>query len=104
MTRLTELRIMVPFANEKTNVERLTRLQSLILDYEPERWDLPLGTTYHPFVFPEAATITKLHFNILQEVGSPLSVLFFSAIDISSPATAIPQCIIMRAAYQSPAP
>lgn len=63
MTRLTELNIHVTlFIDKQENLHGLTRLQRLSLKYEPGLELHPPGTTYHPFVFPEAASITKLRF------------------------------------------
>ena len=61
MTRLIELHIRIPFVNKQEDLQGLTRLQRLALDFEYEV-DHPPGTTFHPFVFPEAASITKLRF------------------------------------------
>ena len=65
MTRLTELHIKVPSVNKQEDLQGLTRLKSLALDYEPE--SRPQGTTCHAFVFPEAASITKLRLYIGNE-------------------------------------
>ena len=62
MTRLTELHIKILFINKQQDLQGLTRLQSLALDYEFEKHLQPPGTIFHPFVFPEAASITKLLF------------------------------------------
>ena len=61
MTRLTELHIRVPFVNKQEDLQGLTRLQRLTLNYEPE------NDSSYPFVFPEAARITKLGFYIGEE-------------------------------------
>ena len=62
MTWLTELHIQVPFVNQQQDLQGLTRLQRLALDHE---WrSHPPGSTYHPFVFPQAASITKLRFYV----------------------------------------
>ena len=60
MTRLTELHIRVPFINKQEDLQGLTRLQNLALDYELNGRSHPPGTIYHPFVFPEAANIYKI--------------------------------------------
>ena len=67
MTSLTELHMTVPFAHKHINVQGLACLQCLHLDYKPDSWNDP-ETTYHPFLFPEAATITKLHLVITDKV------------------------------------
>ncbi len=71
MTRLTEMRIIVPFADAPEDLQRLTGLQRLALDYRP-RHKHPEEATYYPFVFPEAATITKLSFTIGEVVRNSL--------------------------------
>ena len=69
MTQLTELHITVPFVDKQQDLGNLTQLQRLTLDYVPIRPYLP-HTTCLPFVCPAIASVTKLTFNIAQEVGS----------------------------------
>ena len=70
MTQLTELWAMAPFAHQQGDLQTLTRLQQLALDFLPCRWGPPDRTTCHPFIFPEAAGITKLRLSMHPEVGS----------------------------------
>ena len=68
MTRLTELRIMVPFPDKQGDLQGLTCLQRLALHYDLKRFDEPPRTTNYPFLFPEAAAITKLRLTVVDEV------------------------------------
>ena len=70
MTQLTELCAIVPFAHEQGDLQSLADLRRLALESLPPQQGLPDSTTYHPFVFPEAASITKLSMNMHIEVGS----------------------------------
>ena len=76
MTQLTELHVMVPFVHEQGDLQSLTGLRRLALDYLPYRWGYRDETTYHKFMFPEAASITKLRLSMHPEVGSsPLTLI-----------------------------
>ena len=73
MVRLTELHIHIPLIHEE-DLQGLTRLQRLALQYAPAmechmKHIYPPGTTYHPFVFPEAASITWLRFTFGEDAN-----------------------------------
>ena len=77
MTRLTKLHITVPFLDKPQDLGKLAQLQRLTLDYEPERRGDP-GTTRLPFVYPEMDSVTKLSFNIGEEVGNSSTLIAWS--------------------------
>ena len=93
MTRLTELHIRVPFINKQEDLQGLTLLQRLALDYEPKRGSNPPGTTYHPFVNPEAATITKLRFYIGKD-EHPVSITSTDIYVVSQRSTVINKILL----------
>ena len=68
MTRLTDLHIIVPFVDKEQDLGKLSQLQRLTLDYMPERYAYPVGTTCLSFACPEIPSVTKLSFSIVREV------------------------------------
>ena len=71
MTQLTELHVMVPFAHEQGDLQSLTRLQHLVLEYCPDRWGAPRIYSWEPPpIIPEGVSLTKLRLTVNPEVGS----------------------------------
>ena len=78
MTRLTELCATIPFVHEQGDLQSLTRLRHLALDYVPYQRGFD-STTYYPFVFPDAARIN----NLLMIIHHELVITLFAWIGFS---------------------